>query len=74
MATSPAIEDLLKAAVGLCSSGASPIQAKYNPKDFEVERDRDGRLRNCGTVDTPTEPRFDNITTCAYRINLIAVY
>jgi len=73
MANSSQIEDLLKAAVGL-SSGEFPIQAKYNPKDFEVERDRDGRLRNCGTVDTPTEPRFDNITTCAHRIKLFAVY
>ena len=56
--------DLLKAAVGL-SAGEFPIQAKYNPKHFEVEDDRDERLRSCSMVDTEAEPRFDSITKYA---------
>ena len=54
--------DLLKAAVGLSAGDEFPIQAKYNPKHFEVEDDRDERLRSCSMVDTEAEPRFDAIT------------
>ena len=60
--------DLLKAAVGLSAGDEFPIQAKYNPKHFEVEDDRDERLRSCGMVDTEAEPRFDAITKYALRM------
>lgn len=40
----------------------SAPESLYNPKFFEVEDDRDSRLRSCGMVDTPPEPRFDYIT------------
>ena len=62
MVTAAEHEDLLKAAVGL-SAGEFPIQAKYNPKFFEVEADRDERLRSCQMVDTASEDRFSDITT-----------
>eukprot|EP00193_Tetraselmis_chui_P008054 CAMPEP_0177758852 /NCGR_PEP_ID=MMETSP0491_2-20121128/4412_1 /TAXON_ID=63592 /ORGANISM="Tetraselmis chuii, Strain PLY429" /LENGTH=689 /DNA_ID=CAMNT_0019274627 /DNA_START=84 /DNA_END=2153 /DNA_ORIENTATION=- len=44
------------------SDGAALAESLYNPKFFEVEDDRDSRLRCCGMVDTPAEPRFDYIT------------
>ena len=68
MVNAAELADLLKAAVaGGPSAGEFPIQAKYNPKHFEVEEDRDERLRSCSMVDTEAEPRFDAITKYALR-------
>mmetsp|Transcript_438 Transcript_438/g.1315 ORF Transcript_438/g.1315 Transcript_438/m.1315 type:complete len:743 (+) Transcript_438:113-2341(+) len=40
----------------------SALTSLYNPKHFELEEDRDSRLRNCRLVDTEAEPRFNEIT------------